>query len=284
MSEALERLKQIGSQKIANDTHIPVEHVQAILYESFEDLTKVQFIGFISILEREYKEDLGDVRERFINYFNEIDDSDQLLTNDTIFKAPEKKLNLKPFYLTGIAFLLIGALFYYTNSKSKIIPKDKEVSQEVQKVEEHKLVTPNKEEQNTTMQESKLVVSSDVNESKPEVLPVVKPVPKVEKKKLVEQPTAIKDSFEIIARKKVWLGYIDVKKHKKYQKIFLGKLSLDPQKEWLLYFGHGMIDLVVDGKKEKLSLKTRVRFHYKDGKVTPISLAEFKRLNRGKAW
>jgi len=38
MSEALDRLKKLGAQKIYEDTHIPINQVQAILYENFDGM------------------------------------------------------------------------------------------------------------------------------------------------------------------------------------------------------------------------------------------------------
>ena len=82
----------------------------------------------------------------------------------------------------------------------------------------------------------------------------------------------------------MWLGYVNVATDQKYQKTFEGAFELDPAKEWLLYFGHGYIDVVVDGKKEEFSSKNTLRLHYQDGNITKISINDFKKLNRGNTW
>jgi glyoxylase-like metal-dependent hydrolase (beta-lactamase superfamily II) len=90
--------------------------------------------------------------------------------------------------------------------------------------------------------------------------------------------------LEILPRSRVWLGYIDVATNKKYQKTFSDALDLDADKEWLLLFGHGYVDLIVNGEKIHFSEKNNLRLHYKDGMLEKISLAEFKKINRGRKW
>jgi hypothetical protein len=46
MNSDLNKLKEIGAQKIYEQTHVSKEHVQSILHSSFEGLSKVQFFRF----------------------------------------------------------------------------------------------------------------------------------------------------------------------------------------------------------------------------------------------
>ncbi|WP_434657458.1 hypothetical protein [Sulfurimonas sp. NW9] len=80
------------------------------------------------------------------------------------------------------------------------------------------------------------------------------------------------------------MGYIDVATNKKYQKTFTGEFDLDPDKEWLLIFGHGYIDIVTDTEKKKFNSKKTLRLLYKEGAVKELTFEEFKRLNRGSSW
>lgn len=52
VNEGFEKLGTIGAQKINEKTHISKYHVQALLHNNFDDMTKIQFLGFVSILER----------------------------------------------------------------------------------------------------------------------------------------------------------------------------------------------------------------------------------------
>ena len=267
MSEALERLKDIGAQKIYEDTHITVEHVQAILYESFEGMNKVQFSGFVSIIEREYGEDLSDVRSHGISYFNEKDVQKSPIRDDALFKAPSSKKSLVTIYLLGAIVLFIIAIIYTMQSANKSMDKAIQEHQVVQNVKQNIVADVNTSETNSS-DENKSVVS-DTNSTK---------------STQIVTPKAITHTLKIIARTKVWLGYINVVTNQRYQKTFVGELELDPAKEWLLYFGHGYIDIMIDGKKEKFNSKNTLRLHYKNGKIEKISMKDFRKLNRGNTW
>jgi hypothetical protein len=270
MSDSLDKLKNIGAQKIYEDTHIPAEHVQAILYESFEGLSKIQFIGFISILEREYGEDLGDVRAAGIAYFNDKTLPNDAITDDAIFKASPNKKKTTVLYIIGAIILFIIAIFYTMQSANKTVESATKENKIVKKVKNTIVSESNITENNSS--DIKPIVKVDTNESN-----LSKPEVKKESK-------GVSDSLKIIAKTKVWLGYIDVATNKKYQKTFEGEFDLDPTKEWLLLFGHGYVDIEINGIKEEFSKKSTLRLHYKDGKVEKISLDEFKRLNRGNKW
>ncbi len=267
MSEALERLKDIGAQKIYEDTHIPVEHVQAILYESFDGLSKVQFVGFVSILEREYGEDLSAVRSRGVGYFDEKNAPDDAITDDAIFKSSTGKKNLTVIYLIGAIVLFIIAIVYTMQSANKSMDKAIQEHQVVQNVKQNIVADVNTSETNSSDENTSIRADENLTESA----------------KIVE-PKGVTHTFKIIARTKVWLGYIDVATDKKYQKTFTGEFDLDPTKEWLLTFGHGYIDVIVDGKKEVFSSKDTLRLHYQDGKIEKISINDFRKLNRGNTW
>jgi hypothetical protein len=271
MSEALDRLKNIGAQKIYEDTHIPAEHVQAILYESFDGLSKVQFIGFISILEREYGEDLTTIRSQGIRYFDENDTPEKAIVDDTIFNSSKKK-NTTLLYIIFAILLFVVAIVYSMQSETKTV----DVA-----VKENTIV---KEVKNTIIAD---VNSSDDNESDMNNSSVVNDINRSIGKEVIkkeETPKIVPKSFKIIARTKVWLGYIDIATNKKYQKTFTGEFDLDPTKEWLLYLGHGYVDVIIDGEKEHFNDKNTLRLLYKDGKTTQLSLDKFKELNRGNAW
>ena len=95
-NDGLQTLKDIGAQKIYEETHIPVEHVQAILYESFDGITKVHFMGFVSILQREYQVDLSALKEKGVAYYNEKTPS-EVTSEDGIFIAAKKEETLQFF-------------------------------------------------------------------------------------------------------------------------------------------------------------------------------------------
>lgn len=268
MSETLKKLEAIGAQKIHEDTHIPIEHITAILHEDYSGLTRVQYQGFISILEREYSVDLSDVKAPALEYFNE-NITTAAIADDTIFSVPTKPKNLKILYIAFILIIFLIALFYFSSSsEEKVIPEDNISLQEsiVQKPMEDKNLSD---------------VIVDLNESMVEENSTVQAAQKLE----VQKPApVVLEPIEILPRSRVWLGYIDVATNKKHQKTFSDELDLDGNSEWLMIFGHGYVSVVIAGKEHKFSEKNTLRLHYKDGLLEKITADKFRKLNRGSKW
>jgi len=91
MSDGLSKLKGIGAQKIHERTHIARQHVQAVLHETFDDMTKIQLLGFISILEREYSVDLSDLKAKGQEFY--FEESSKIEDDTNVFVTPKKKKN-----------------------------------------------------------------------------------------------------------------------------------------------------------------------------------------------
>ncbi|SFV51218.1 membrane protein [hydrothermal vent metagenome] len=263
MSEELAKLKSLGAQKIYEDTHIPVLHVKGILEHNFAKLQRVQFLGFVSILEREYRLNLSSLKVSGIAFF---DEKDATSLEEGLFVVPKEQKKTNAIYsliAIAIVIVVVGYEFgYFGEEKSKEQQVDNALIHKVQKtIKPVKIV----EELNATKVNS-------TTKTKLEVIEVSEVVVQVAK------------SFKIFTKSKVWFGYIDVETNQKKQRTFRGEIDLDPNKKWLLIFGHGYIDMFVNGEVVKMKSRENIRFLYEDSSVKKISLREFKRLNRGRKW
>ena len=260
MNDELERLKSLGAQKIYEDTHIQVLHIKSILEHNFASLKRVQFLGFISILENEYHLNLSDLQESGLAYFDEENASN---LEERLSVIPKKKKKINIFYpLVAIAIVVVVYQFgYFGENKPTENKVDNVLIDKMQaKIKSIEIV----KELNTTKE-------NNITDTKFEV---------------IEVPEVVVKSFKIFTKSKVWVGYIDVETNKKKHKTFRGEIDLDPNKKWLLLFGHGHnIDMFVNGELVKLrSRYYDIRFLYENSTVKMISLEEFKRLNRGRKW
>ncbi|SFV49920.1 membrane protein [hydrothermal vent metagenome] len=257
MSEGLEKLRKIGAQKIHEQTHIAHKYVQALLHESFEGMQKVQALGFISILEREYDVDLSSLKEEVKNYFKPQEDKvaseEEKISQqkDTDSTKPNDK-RLYALLLAGGIFLLIVLYMSMQDNKEKSIKPSKK------KIVIEKNETNQTKEQNTTL--------------------------KREKSESIASKQKIEHSLVIVPRSKVWFGYIDLKSGKKRQKIFTQPFELNASKNYLMFFGHGYIDILIDKEKKSFKDPKSIKFLYKDGELKKISNQEFRKYNRGKLW
>ena len=268
MSEALLELQKIGAQKINEATHIPIQHIKAILESNFSSLSKIQFGGFISILEREYKLDLSEMKASAKVIFDEQKSKN---LEAGLFSAPKEKNNQKLILGVIVTLILLFVLIYKISNSDTPVEStlvDNSVIESV--IQEINSSENEKSEDNVT-----LVISQEVE--------------KVQKEELLEEVVesreeeVVENSFVIKPKSKVWFGYIDADTHRHYQKTFSDAFELDPNKRWLLLFGHGYIDMSVNGEVQKFS-RSKLRFYYHNGELKPVTLEEFKKLNRGRKW
>lgn len=275
MSEELDILKRIGTQSIHEDTHVPIVYIKAILDEDFDSFQKVQFLGFISILEKEYNLNLSPIRVKGLECFEDID------LEKGIFVIPKKKKKKTSRYFFIAIIIVLFAVIYEMN----YVEKDEQTKPVVDNVliqKVQKKIKPIKKVQ-------ELNKTSESNNSKI-VLEILQPIEVVEKVEVLEMVEVLEPvemiikSFKIFAKSKVWLGYIDVKTNQKKQKIFRGEIEFNPNKKWLLVFGHAHIDMYINGKIVKMSSHNNVRYLYENATLRAISIREFKKINRGHKW
>ena len=280
MSDGLQKLKEIGAQTIHNETHISREYVQAIIHEHFEGLQNVQFVGFVSILEREYNVDLSDLKVKGRLHFAE--EIEKQAEAKKVFVVAQRQKSSSGIYM-GLGLIVVSAfLFYnfvYLNSTNPEIDTtyNENIEKTIEKVkviEEKKLVeVENIVETNTStieLKEESIEEVAEVSEAEPEVIEA----------EIVE----VVNSLKILPKRKIWGGYINIKTNQKYQDVFRKEFALDITKDWLLLFGPGTVYLEVNGEKKKFASKQNMRFKYLNGTFKKINVTEFKSLNKGRKW
>ena len=264
MSEDLQKLKDIGAQKIYEKTHIAHVHVQALLHENFDGMQRVQFLGFISIIERDYHVNLDDLRLKGEEYF-----SKEILPennyNEELLKI--QRSNSKKIYLFLVMILLVIGAYFMINKQNESEKNTKLIDESI--VENLKTII----DKNQTQE-----AQSSIDTNTTALTPDENNTMQIQKEEKVDQ------SFVIYPKSKVWLGYIDLGTHKKRQTTFKDKLELDPNKEWLLTFGHGHIDIEINGELHHFNKRNHLKFLYKDSELKAVSEEEFKKLNRGSEW
>lgn len=283
MSQELKKLKNLGAQKIHEDTHIAFAHVQSVIHESFEDLEKIQFIGFISILEREYSINLSSLKEKGLVYFSEKSEREH--PNTKIFVSPKKSKNFTWFYVS-ISILIFIFAVYYTTTQSAIEENENKIDNSAIENATTKIIPKlEKYEQ----EEQTAVVVSEIHSEKKET-PIIKKVPKIEVVSKAEVTTKIKVTDEakeliITPKSRVWIGYINKKTGKKRQTVTRNKIVLDASQTWLLSLGHTHVKIKIDDKNVKVhSSNKSMRFIYKNKILKSLTANEFKKLNKGRIW
>ncbi|MFK5937231.1 MAG: hypothetical protein QM497_02435 [Sulfurimonas sp.] len=274
MLKELDTLREIGAQKIYEDTHIALKYVQSVIHESFEDLEKIQFLGFVSILEREYKQDLSNLRAKGLEYFETeyIKES----VNPEVFVVPKTKTRITGLYIFIALSIFIVAIYFSFDFSAQ--------TKSVTVVDNSAI----KNAQKNMVPVAKMIVMIDKNASDNNIS--IENIEKTETK-IIEKQVVTKQIVEkklspllVLPKSKLWIGYINKTDGIKKQTVVKHRLELDPNKEWLLSLGHGYVKMEVNGKEITYSSSKNLRFRYADGKLEKLSVSEFKKFNSGRLW
>ncbi|MBA3026670.1 MAG: helix-turn-helix domain-containing protein [Sulfurimonas sp.] len=275
MSENFTKLKEIGLAEISEQTHISKQHIEALIQENFKALKKVQFLGFLSILERDYQLDLSELKERGLKFYSDAES----VKPASVFVEKRSKKSSKGIYVLIALIIFILAIYYSLGSdKTDIEVNATQVQSVTQEIEV--LVEDNISEKNSSAFEnntsSEFTQETDVNATSETI--------QAELDLSAQEMKSMTNSLKIIANSKLWFGYIELGTENKTQKVFSGDLDLDASKNLLLLFGHNNVEVELNGEKQEFEKNKNLQFLYKDGKLTQISLDEFKKLNKGNKW
>lgn len=283
MSDGLKVLRDIGAQTIHNETHISREYVQAIIHETFDGLQSVQFMGFVSILERDYKVDLSELKAKAKIHFQ--DENEKLEKSEQIFVSPTKKTSYTKIYMfLGIVLFLS---FMYVSSIAPELGQLNDIK--IEKEVKDSGILPMLEEKVLVVEkigsnETNTSIAGVVEEKIPEVTDANTTLKELATTIMLEESTSEGRSLKILPKRKIWAGYINIETNQKYQKVFREEFALDVTKDWLLLFGTGTVKLEVNGENVKFSSDQNMRFKYINGVFTKITVTEFKSLNKGRKW
>ncbi|MEA3433309.1 MAG: hypothetical protein U9R13_01880 [Campylobacterota bacterium] len=67
MTDTLEQLKPYSIDMIHDKTQISPQNIEALLEHDFSAFPRVRFLGFVSIVEREFHVDLSDYKEEYLS-------------------------------------------------------------------------------------------------------------------------------------------------------------------------------------------------------------------------
>lgn len=273
----LQKLQEIGAHKIYEKTHIAKKFAQNILDGEFSTMNKIQFAGFISILEREYNVDLHELIEAYGIITKEQNSgmTAPFVVTDSYSKTKE---NSKILYIVAGVFsvVLIFAYINFSSTSEEVTATEKNV--------EFEPVNEENEFNNTTIEEARVNLNNlDNNAQIIEEITEDETIKETIEDIVTAEPKHI-SQFIVSPRSTIWIGMINQEDFKRQQKLTAESFELDASKDWLLVMGHGFINFEVNGEKKEFEDKNKVWFSYENGVLTKITKSEFKEKNRGNAW
>ncbi|MBU1642451.1 hypothetical protein KKE54_03750 [bacterium] len=293
--DGFEKLTELGSKKIASATHIPVGHVDSVLSKEFEQFSKPQFFGFISILEREYKVDLSSLKQEYL-----FSIAQEKMAQDAGFELNERRSRLfdnkKVLYAISSALVILLVILFISfidvtsPNEQKVEINNTAIDQAKKNLNLEVAAVANVDEPIG----NNVIESAEFGQDTPEDNVTALTDEEVSKGngEVQQKDTQAVQSTEptmplhlrIVPHGKLWLGIIDAETHKRRVEIITKPLELDGEKEWLILTGYGYLDMECGDTVKKYTETDKLLFLYEHGVCQQIDQAEFKARNKGKLW
>jgi len=260
-------------EEINKRTKISPISLRYIKNKEFNKIPRVKFIGFIRIIENEFKVDLSDLIKEYEDATKHIKKDD----SEVKFEKPKKN---RGFFviLFAIILIIIGGYYLYKttnqNTTNTLVEQNYSITQET----ENNLTKSNEAKQNqTTLKKVKEVeeieevgkikkVEENVNENNT----TLKDIDITENNFTKENNTTIQNktnfnSIQIIPKEKVWFRAINLDTNKTVEYLTSSPKELNGSK-WYIKFGHGFITIQYGDEIITPNTKKIVRVLLKDGK------------------
>lgn len=274
--KTFEDLQELGCSSIHESTHIARSKVDQILNKSFGEINRIQFMGFISILEREYHLNLDGLRGEYDEYV----DFHPNITSAKKSAILQARSHSKKWWIVGGILFIIALIVLASKTQNSLgSSPDEDVLQlnsaSVQVVE------VNTSDVNVTETNTSDINASDVNISK---IPTIIAVDANQSELTTSGGVYLGEIATITPVSKVWVGMMDVETRVKTQKVTNQPIKIDNTKDTLFVFGHGRLVLEGTGRSIAIGERNAVWFFCEQGRFYQISEAQFRSKNRGANW
>ena len=296
MDNDLSSLQKIGLREVSKKTHIEVKQLEHIVNAQYDKLNKINTIGFVKILSREYKIDFTEWLEGFESYMAAQHSGDKEEKEKIFIRAEVPKEPRKILRFLALMLLLCGlGGFFYTfqnqlNFYGAFEQFFKEVSTQSVSANATFQSAPVFQETATTLGvkvEERIVENNGTNTT---VEAIVVPIEKntttqtnaIEQKPLVQN--ALPNTAVLSPKRKVWIGMILLDDGTRKESTSDKNITIDLTKRQLIKTGNGYFELSYDGSVEDFTEQGSTRFLVEKGALSKISEETFIKLNQGKNW
>lgn len=290
-------LEELGLQEVSRKTHIEVKFLKFMINKEFDQLNRINTLGFAKILKREYDIDLDSWLEEFDAYWKEHRQggAPQESTASLVAQENIPQKSSKAWIFLVLLLALIGGGVWYLNDMGYFSSFQAKPTKVVQ--------TPKEEPQNNELEEPMDSVDdvqiADINETKEELNVTIADVNVTDVNESVsednnetnateEQVTQEDDSSDevyIQPKRRIWVGIVDLETRKKSQYTTSKMITISLNKPQIIITGHGSFTLLYDNGKEETPDTKRTLYYYVDGgTMTRINKKEFITYNGGRPW
>lgn len=274
--QTFDELQSLGAEKIHERTHISRDKIEQVLTKSYGEINKIQFMGFLSILEREYGLDLSDIKQEYLDYQEEHKSA--LPPKQSVILQPSSRSKQKWMVAGLVLIIVLTVSGYFAQVNMANIPKEGVIELSSSAVE----VVDEPKDSNVTQSldvnaTSDINVTVEANTTKPLTDQNITGLQKL-------QTIRAADGLEIRPAYKIWAGMIDLDNHEKHQMITKNPIKIDTSKNWLIALGHGRIEIVSSSGSEVVRENGTTWFVYENGTLKRLTKQEFVERNGGNNW
>ena len=282
---------ELGVEHVHRRTHIARDKIELLFDRQYTQIPKVQFMGFISILEREFNLELDDAKKEYLEFRKEFDQT-KIPTSSPILRAVSNEKRKKIFIGVAILIVVILSAVYIQyilghapkadvieldspkivpqpSASSELLPQSEVADQNLVTLPENKTVPQSL----TSDEQSQQMMTSPIEDNSSTHAETETSNTMVIGKKIIFTPAS-----------KVWYGTIELATQKRHQKVTSDAIVLDPVKDYLILLGHGRMTIETEKGIKKLKERDNVWFLLEKGILKQISQDEFIKRNNGKNW
>lgn len=308
MDNDIRVLEKIGLQEVCKRTHIEVKQLEYMINNQYDKLNKINTLGFVKILSREYKLDLTDWLEGFYDYWSEHSVEEDSHKDKIFIRAKSDRASKKGAWLFLFIFLVAGLFGVISIFKGEInidlmalldkakietnqtsafqsAPVVQEAATSLGVKVEERVVETNSS--NSTVEA--VVVSIDENltrkaEGNDSNASSTIPLPMLPESNTTLINTVSQNSAIIMPTKRIWIGRVNLDTFSRQESTNDQNMTIDLTKHQIIKTGNGFFKLSYDGSVEDFSEQGSTRFLVENGVMKKISEEKFIELNRGKNW
>ena len=307
MDNDIRVLEKIGLQEVCKKTHIEVKQLEYMINNQYDKLNKVNTLGFVKIISREYKLDLTDWLEGFYDYWAEHKVEEDSHKEKIFIRAKNNHASKKKVWLFLFIFLIAGIFGVFSIFKSEInidimslldkakietnqtsafqsAPIVQEAATSLGVKVEERVVETNSS--NSTVQavvvsiDENLTRKTETNDSNASSIPL----PMLPESNTTLVNTVPKNNAIIMPTKRIWIGFVNLETFMRKESTSDQNITVDLTKNQLIKTGNGFFKLSYDGSVEDFTEQGSTRFLVENGVIKKISEEKFIELNRGKNW
>jgi cytoskeletal protein RodZ len=253
--------EEYSLEEISKKTKISPISLRFIKNKEYDKIPRVKFLGFIKILQREFKTDLSHLIAEY-DEFNNFTPA-----NEPIIKEPIEKKEKKPYLLISLGILiLIIAAFILISFKKNTTPPPPPPPTPITKIKQKPIIVAKEtNETNKTNETNNTKKENNITALAKKIIPeenITKPEIKQEKPKTYE--------VKIVPLKKVWFKAINLKT-KKTRQYIISKPKTLPKGNYYIKFGHGMVKIEYANTTISPNTKKITQIVLKNGKYEYVN-------------